>query len=238
LRSASARDEQIWTLNVLARPVDRPRYHLWRYRDPALVLGGSQRIDSATQLRASEHGIDIVERRAGGGAVLAGPWMLSLSVALPPDHPLGTSLIGSYRWLGLAYVRALKRLGVDSRARPPDEIPPRRRDDPLAWACFGTFSPWEVASGDGRKLVGLAQVRRTNGILVVGGVLVQVPPWSLLTDVLGRDAADAEALRARTAAVEEYAKTPIDAGDIAIALQHELADTLGEDAEEDGENIS
>eukprot|EP01034_Spumella_vulgaris_P044296 gene44296-55086_t len=38
----------------------------------------------------------------------------------------------------------------------------------LGWACYGGYSPWEVVVGR-RKLVGLAQVRRRGGVLLVAG---------------------------------------------------------------------
>jgi lipoate-protein ligase A len=234
----SAREEQAWNVRVLEQRVDRPRVQLWGYHAPAVVLGCSQRADPAVLQRAHACGIDLVGRRAGGGAVLVGPWMVGVSVALPPDHPLcGTSLVGSYRWLGLVHARALRSVGVEARARPPDKTHPQRRDGPLTWACFGSFSPWEVASRDGRKLVGLAQVRRSSGILLVGGTLVDHPPWALLTDVLSRTAAEADALQARAAACAEYTRGRAGTHDIAAALERELMDTLRLDGGEDADPI-
>ncbi len=235
----SAREEQAWNVHALEQRVDRPRFQVWRYRAPAVVLGCSQRAAPAVLQRAQAYGIEIVERRSGGGAVLVGPWMVGVSVALPPDHPLcGTSLVGSYRWLGLLHARALRSVGVEAHARPPDQTHPQRRDDPLTWACFGSFSPWEVASRDGRKLVGLAQVRRSGGILMVGGTLVDHPPWALLTRVLSRTVGEADALQARAAACAEYAGARVGAHDIAAAIERELADTLRLDSGADTDPIA
>ncbi|MDT4860255.1 Octanoyltransferase LipM [compost metagenome] len=145
----------------------------------------------------SHTGLEVLLRESGGGSVLTGPWMLGLSVALPPDHPLvATSPVGSYRWLGEAIAQTLQGCGVPSHAVAPQDLRARVAAGAAAgpdWACFGGLSPWEVLSG-GRKIAGLAQVRRAHGVLLVGGVLLDRSPWSLLCETLGRPAHEAQQL--------------------------------------------
>src|SRR5688500_3310555 len=80
-----AAGEQAWNEQQLAQPVRSARARLWLYDRPALVLGRSQHV-LLPSLDAGRH--CIVERTAGGGAVLVGPWMLSASVVLPSAHRL------------------------------------------------------------------------------------------------------------------------------------------------------
>jgi len=187
--------EQLWNEQQLAQPVTAPCFRLWRYREPAVVLGCSQR-----RLLAQAGGqVQVLLRQSGGGAVLAGPWMLGLSVALPAGHPLARQgLVASYRWLGEAIAQALRQGGVDAQALEPAQ---RMAVD---WACFGGLSPWEVLAR-GRKIAGLAQVRRASGVLLVGGVLLQPSPWRLMCDALGRGGADARTLAATTVSAAELA---------------------------------
>lgn len=187
--------EQLWNEAQLQQQVTAPAYRLWRYREPVVVLGCSQRRLLA---EADSHtGLKVLLRESGGGAVLTGPWMLGLSVALPSDHPLvSTSPVGSYRWLGECIAQTLKCGGVSAHAVAPQDLRVRVAAGVPAgpdWACFGGLSPWEVLSS-GRKVAGLAQVRRSRGVLLVGGVLLDRSPWSLLCETLGRPSHEAQQL--------------------------------------------
>ena len=147
---------------------------MWSYSSVALVLGRSQKPDAAMLQRADEEGIDVVVRAAGGGAVIAGPWMCSHTVLVPPDHAfVRMSLPRSYEAIGEAWRRALGRLGI------PTDIAPRVTaglagvDHARRWACFASLSCGELVGPDNRKIVGLAQVRRRNGVAICAGLLAQ-----------------------------------------------------------------
>jgi lipoate-protein ligase A len=187
--------EQLWNEAQLQNRVTAPVFRLWRYRQPVVVLGCSQRrllaeVDAHTDL-------EVLLRESGGGAVLTGPWMLGLSVALPLDHPLvSTSPVGSYRWLGETIAQTLQDCGVPADAVAPQDLRARvAAGAPTGpdWACFGGLSPWEILSS-GRKIAGLAQVRRAHGVLLVGGVLLDRSPWTLLCETLARPTHDAQQL--------------------------------------------
>ena len=181
--------EQAWNEQQLARTVHRPILKVWTYDAPGLVLGCSQR---ALQTSGA------TVRSSGGGAVLTGPWMLSISVILPVGHPLVTpGLVESYRWFGLAHQAALQAMGVRALALPPDQLSLMPRQPELDWACFGNCSAWEVIA-EGRKLVGLAQRRARTGVLLTSGTLVSTPDWGCLERYLPRHAQSLSALAART----------------------------------------
>lgn len=77
----------------------------------------------------------------------------------------------------------------------------------------------------GRKIAGLAQVRRANGVLLVGGLLLQRSPWQLMCEALGCAAADAQVLAATTIGAGE-AIAHFDAHACASRLEQVLAATL------------
>jgi lipoate-protein ligase A len=181
-----------------------PQWRVWTYRQAALVLGCSQR---ALQQRvaAKAKSLNVLLRESGGGAVLTGPWMVGVSVALPTNHPwLAQGLVDSYRTLGQLHADALAELGSRATALAPQQIAGMQADlatrglPALDWACFGSLSPWEVVDAKGRKLVGLAQRRRQHGVLLVGGTLVTEPDWALLCDAVGHST-DVVILQQRTA---------------------------------------
>lgn len=197
---ATAAEEQDWIAAVLREPVAKPAVRVWLYDRPAVVLGRSRPLTADLAERAADARADLSLRPSGGGAVLAGPWLLGASVILPPGGRLVTASIPqSFRWLGLAHVAWLAGIGIAARAVPESVGP---RDDPLRWSCFASLSHWEVEVGE-RKIVGLAQARRRNGILFSSGALIASPPWQVLCDVLGQPSQHGRALAERTVSCAE-----------------------------------
>jgi lipoate-protein ligase A len=193
------------------------------------VLGCSQRTLRAAVQQRLEGRAELLTRESGGGAVLTGPWLLGASVVLPLRHAwLAGSLLESYRHLGQLHVAALATFGIPARALSPQEMPRVRQAigvRAVDWACFGSLSPWEVVSADGRKLVGLAQRRQKSGVLLVSGTLLDAPDWKLLCDAMGQ-AQDENILRQRTASCSELAQQPISADQFSDVLTQELGHSL------------
>jgi len=147
-----------------------------------LVLGFSQQESVLNSRALAALHLPIYQRRAGGTAVLVGPHLLGLDVALPPDHPLVLpDLVESYRWLGEAWAAALAHFGMQARAISPVEAHEQRallkrdetreRESILHRSCYGALSPYEVVAGH-RKVVGLDMIRRRTGSLLQAGVLL------------------------------------------------------------------
>lgn len=177
---------------------------------PALVPGVAQRArarEVVDEDRCLAAGVELLERRAGGGLVLLDERVLCLTVALPAMHPLTTpDLTESYRWLGSALAEGLRSLGV-VQARRVDVAQARERSAGLAEAagrdpamalvrstCFAGISPYEVLVGTA-KVVGLAQVRRREGALYQVGILLH--DQSRIADLV-RTADDAQRERLRS----------------------------------------
>ena len=193
------------------------------------MLGNAQRSLRNAIGQRIDGRVELVHREAGGGAVLAGPWMVSTSVILPHGHPLlGESLVACYRWLGQLHAAALAQFDVPAHALPAQALPlANARIDVRAvnWACFGALSPWEVVDANYRKLVGLAQRRRQAGVLLVAGTLVGAVDWRLLCDVMGYPQ-DEAILRRRTVSCEELAGRSIEPEAFAFALAQSIGNSL------------
>lgn len=208
--------EQAWNDLQLSRPVQRPALRLWTYYRPGLVLGRSQST-LPTQRPATV-------RATGGGAVLTGPWMLSVSVVLPIAHALITnSLVESYRWFGLAHQEALSDVGVDATALPPEKLNSIPHRSELDWACFGNCSAWEVVAGT-RKIVGLAQRRARTGVLLTSGTLLSDPDWACLEEYLPQRARDAGLLAGRTTSCRRELGRSVSMAQFAQILAAKLLD--------------
>jgi lipoate-protein ligase A len=218
-----AADEQAWNEQQLAAPVQQPTARLWRYLQPAVVLGRSQHALLAS-VDLTRH--RFIPRSSGGGAVLAGPWMLSASVVLPLGHRLldGDQVADAYRWLGELFVAALARHGIGQACAVPRERT-RKAPEELAWACFAGLSPWEVVVDD-RKLVGFAQRRSRHGILLVAGALLSTVPWETLCDAMQRPAALARELEAATIDASQLLGRPLSSAALAGTVTRLVADAL------------
>lgn len=168
-------------------------------------------------------------RDSGGGAVLSGPWMVGVSLVLPRGHHWVTNgLLDSYRQFARLHLVVLSALGISASAMSPEALARSRqagRFRSLAWACFGSLSPWELVNAEGRKLVGMAQTRRKNGVLLVAGTLVGECDWSQLCHAMGH-VEDERLLRESTVSLEEIQGSPIVVHRYASALTHALSAKL------------
>lgn len=216
-------NEQDWNERQLAgEAISQARLQLWTYLSPGIVLGCAQRaIWDACHLASGP----IAIRSSGGGAVLTGEWMLSVSVILPLCHPLlSAGVIASYKWFGQAHEEVLREMGVNASALPPERLPPHP-DPNLSWACFGNLSPWEVVVGT-RKIVGLAQRRTRRGVLLTSGLLLSDPDWPYLSQKLPAYAHNASALRDRTTSCARELSQAVDIDIIGQLLNLRLQDDI------------
>ena len=225
VHGASVQQEIDWIDLALREPVMQPAVRVWNYAAPEVVLGCSGKADGAMLERAGAAGVRLSKRPTGGGAVLAGPWLLGASAVLPAQHPLfATGIAQSYRWFGRAHAAWLQSIGIAARAVAAAQA---LRAPALPWACFASLSHWEVEADGGGKIVGLAQCRRRTGTVFSSAVLVGAPPWELLCRVLGEPLADAPALAARTASCAQLLARPQPAGALSSSLLMRLAGELG-----------
>lgn len=146
----------------------RPAIRWYVVSERALVLGASQKPPAVDLAACRDAGVAVYQRSAGGATVLVDGDMLGLDVALPTGDPLlARDLTASYRPLGSAWWVALRALGVPTELVDVERARASGRDTSAAaqlarLACFGGLSPYEVTVA-GRKIVGLAQVRRRHG---------------------------------------------------------------------------
>ena len=182
---AEAEQQQIRA--ALDAGVSEPRVMSWHYSAPALVLGRGQKPAQPLLERAADEGVAVVTRASGGGAVIAGPWMLSVTLLLPAAHALARkSLPAGYSAVGEACRRVLHRFRIPtalaagaSAARSAGSA----ASDDLDWVCFAGLSHGELVAGGGRKIVGVSQVRRRDAVGICLGILLGRPDWASMLRV-------------------------------------------------------
>lgn len=178
--SAAAADVQLASSLALIAGMEETNMAAMRWYefDPAaLLLGSAQRLGEVDGAASAAAGVAVHKRRSGGGVVRS-DGLLLLDLGLPPSDPLYTNnLTESYRWLGEVWVAALESLGLAARMVTIEEAraDTQALDPLLKKVCFGGLSPYEVLVG-GRKVVGLAQVRRRGGALYQAGIYLDWLP--------------------------------------------------------------
>lgn len=152
------------------RPTDAegPRV-VWVFEPavPTLVLGSNQRPEAIDEAACRAHGVQVVRRRSGGGAVLVIPGeMVWIDVVVWREDPLWSADVGrSMHWVGDAWIEALQPL-LDARVRAERTLGIHRgplvSDVGAAEVCFAARGAGEVVldGTQGSKLVGISQ-RRT-----------------------------------------------------------------------------
>ncbi|MEH6650603.1 MAG: hypothetical protein V7707_11310 [Motiliproteus sp.] len=226
-------DEQRVITDLLNAGVATPQLLLWQYDKPAVIMGCSQRPDDGQLQRAERAGLAMMRRGSGGGAVLAGPWMLSVTLFIPPEHPVGSlDLIQLFGWFEQIWTRALIDCGVSCKGVDKALIERSKqisKDAGVQWACYASLSHGEVVSLDGRKLVGLAQIRKRKGIALVSGLHIKSCDWRALCDVVVDDISQAPVLESLNSDAEQLS------GIAAIKLLPEVIRRLTEELPQDVE---
>ena len=209
----------LWSEKALSGLVQESKILVWQSLRPALVLGRSQKIDPSLHARAQAREVSICNRLTGGGAVLAGPWLLCASIVLPPHHALvSPHIVDSFQWLGQTHAEWLRGFGIPANcAARGMQIP----DPDLEWACFGNIASWEVEAEEG-KIVGLAQARTRNGALFTSATLIDPTPWGLLCEIMGRRPGLEMTLARRTSSCAQFTHAPSEIAEMATALARSL----------------
>lgn len=115
--------DQVLTEEVAAgrRP---PTMRIWDWNDSAVVIGSFQSVANEVDAEAAaRHGIGVVRRVSGGGAMLMeADSIITYSIYAPSELVAGMSFADSYAFLDDWVLQALRSLGVDASYVPLNDI--------------------------------------------------------------------------------------------------------------------
>ncbi len=221
----SAEEEQRYIKRRCSAQLDFPVCLIYRYSAPAIITGRSQRHDDRQMARAGRLTVPIVRRKSGGGAVMAGPGMLSTTVFLPPEHAISkASTVAAYVWMGAVWKNVLEEHHIASYFPGAQEISASQKnaaDLGTSWACFSSVSHGELLTEDGRKLLGIAQIRNRYCTVLTSGIYLERPNWSVLSAVMGGRHTNVATLKAYNADLHTLTATPVSVLANAIPKQFE-----------------
>jgi lipoate---protein ligase len=155
-------DEAILEAHLLGLVPPTLRFYGWQ--PEAVSIGYAQRIDRQQQERISAHGFEIVRRPTGGRAVLhSGDLTYSF---VGTSAFLDENVTRAYKQISQALIQGLAHLGVEASLGGTDA---NYRD---VHDCFLAVTGADLQV-NGKKLVGSAQLRRHQGVLQHGSILLQ-----------------------------------------------------------------
>jgi lipoate---protein ligase len=122
----------------------KPTLRIWGWASTCIVLGRFQSVkNEVDEAAAREHGVEIVRRISGGGAMFIEPeGAITYSIYAPEAMVQGLSFSESYAFFDAWVIEALRSLGVD------------------AW-----YAPLNDITSVGGKIGGAAQARRGGAVL-------------------------------------------------------------------------
>ncbi len=121
-----------------------PTLRIWEWAGPAVVIGRFQSLRNEVDgERAAAHGIEVVRRISGGGAMFIEPGnTITYSVYAPGSMVEGLSFQEAYAYLDEWVIEALREVGIEAWYQPLNDI----------------------VSTEG-KIAGAAQARRGKAVL-------------------------------------------------------------------------
>ncbi|MCV2394027.1 lipoate--protein ligase family protein [Actinotalea sp. M2MS4P-6] len=102
----------------------RPTLRIWEWGAPAVVIGSFQSLRNEVDAEAADrHGITVVRRISGGGAMFIEPGnTITYSLTVPASLVEGLSFERSYAFLDDWVLGALAEIGIDARYVPLNDI--------------------------------------------------------------------------------------------------------------------
>ena len=113
---------------VLARQVAEgrrtPTLRFWDWAAGSVIIGSFQSLRNEVDLEAAErHGLEVVRRITGGGAMFVEPGnAITYSLYVPDTLVAGMSFADSYEFLDQWVLRALRTVGVEAQYKPLNDI--------------------------------------------------------------------------------------------------------------------
>lgn len=164
-----------------------PTLRLYGFQPEAISVGRTQSLPASTISRASARGLDVVRRPTGGRAVLHSGDLTYSLVASSAAGTLSPSIAAAYAEICRGLQNAFALLGLELSLGSTD-TPYRQLHD-----CFLATTGSDLQF-KGKKMVGSAQLRRRNGVLQHGSILLN-QEQNVMPEILGVEQSEQPACR-------------------------------------------
>jgi lipoate-protein ligase A len=157
-----------------------PTLRLYGWDRPSVSIGHFQKISEIDTGRCHEKGYNVVRRLTGGRAILHDSELTYSFSAPVGSPPFKGNLLENYRIISDALITALGNLNIGAQISFARKRTALTRNP----SCFRALSFGEITV-DGKKIIGSAQKRYSNGFLQQGSILFSFDPKILCTVLKG-----------------------------------------------------
>jgi len=147
-----------------------PTLRLYRWKKPSVSIGCFQKIGEVDMEYCEQRGYPVVRRLTGGRAVLHNRELTYSISAVNGDGPFQGTLHDIYRLISKGLSDALVQCGVNAEISLE-----KKRNLIRNPSCFKTVSYGEI-SLNGKKIIGSAQKRYSDGFIQHGSILFEYDP--------------------------------------------------------------
>jgi lipoate-protein ligase A len=202
--------------------ISPPVVRLYRWRNPTLSLGYSQRKAEQYNLSACrQHGVEVVRRLTGGRAVLHDDELTYAVISNHQGHFSGT-ISHAYEYIAQVLLDALAALGLDAKIAARHAIG-RTASRVEQSACFTAPAQFEIICA-GKKICGSSQKRTRHGFLQHGSLPLNMDLLRLFlllnTDSSLNSTEGVERLAAKIGWINRYCQPPCTIEQLEDALIH------------------
>lgn len=197
-----------------------PVVRLYRWQNPTLSLGFSQRKAQQYNLQAChQQGVEVVRRLTGGRAVLHDA-ELTYAVIASHQGPFNGTISGSYQYIAQVLLDALNSIGLHAKiaARHGGGGTTSQVEQS---ACFTAPAQFEILC-EGKKICGSSQKRTRQGFLQHGSLPLDMnlfQLFSLLNTDLGlNSAAGVQRLAKKIGWINRFCQPPCTSEQLEEAL--------------------
>ncbi|HUY99954.1 MAG TPA: hypothetical protein VMU89_06365 [Thermomicrobiaceae bacterium] len=209
----------------------RPVLRVYSWSEPTVYIGVGERATDVDRHRCEALGVPIVRRLSGGTAVRHDRQWVSVELIARTGAPqVPSDVLGANRAFAVPIAAGLARLGVVTHTVAIEEARARTPDPDLAAACFGSLAPYELVSR-GRKLVGLAQVRKLGAAVLHAAIGLRFDVAALATVLADVDHTFEGHLAATVTDLRQETRRSIDAVDLTECVRQAFVEFLSHQLE-------
>jgi lipoate-protein ligase A len=202
---------------AVRQEISPPTLRLYRWSRPSLSIGHFQKISEVNIDYCDKMNYPVVRRLTGGRAILHDAELTYSFSARTGSPPFSTSLHENYTVISNAILLGLKTCGIKA-----DISFERKKNSGFRNpACFKSVSYGEIKI-NGKKVIGSAQKRYSNGFMQHGSILLNFDAEKLC-NVLGHG--DKNAFK-DIASISDYTEN-ISFDDLCLSIKKGFEDSMG-----------
>ncbi len=156
---------------------ESPTLRFYEWDEEAISLGVAQRAADDLRLDSiQKRGLAVV-RRPSGGTTIYHQHQMAAALVVTNDHRLSDAdITESYKPFAEVLTSGFRRFGVDAEPIAPAQARLMKLAKPISRCCLAGANPYEPFV-NGKKVAGLAQVRRRNCSLIHAVIPLRFDPW-------------------------------------------------------------